>query len=44
MRPVWQVIDAASYGVPQHRERVFIVASRDGKTVQVPQDEARQAR
>ncbi len=36
-RPVWQVIDAASYGVPQHRERVFIVASRDGKEFKFPQ-------
>ena len=35
-RPVWQVLDAASYGVPQHRERVFIVASRDGKTFKFP--------
>jgi DNA (cytosine-5)-methyltransferase 1 len=35
--PVWQVIDAASYGVPQHRERVFIVASRDGKGFKFPQ-------
>jgi DNA (cytosine-5)-methyltransferase 1 len=35
--PVWQVIDAASYGVPQHRERVFIVASRDGKAFKFPQ-------
>jgi len=34
--PVWQVLDAASYGVPQHRERVFIVASRDGKTFRFP--------
>jgi DNA (cytosine-5)-methyltransferase 1 len=34
--PAWQVIDAASYGVPQHRERVFIVASRDGKTFTFP--------
>jgi DNA (cytosine-5)-methyltransferase 1 len=34
--PVWQVIDAASYGVPQHRERVFIVASRDGKQFKFP--------
>jgi DNA (cytosine-5)-methyltransferase 1 len=34
--PVWQVIDAASYGVPQHRERVFIVASRDGKQFKLP--------
>ncbi|MGC2781872.1 MAG: DNA cytosine methyltransferase [Bradyrhizobium sp.] len=35
-RPTWQVIDAASYGVPQHRERVFIVASRDGKEFKFP--------
>jgi len=34
--PAWQVLDAASYGVPQHRERVFIVASRDGKTFKFP--------
>lgn len=35
-RPVWQVIDAASYGVPQHRERVFIVAARDGTQFEFP--------
>lgn len=35
-QPIWQVIDAASYGVPQHRERVFIVASRDGKAFKFP--------
>ncbi len=35
-RPVWEVLDAASYGVPQHRERVFIVASRDGKAFKFP--------
>ena len=35
-KPVWQVIDAASYGVPQHRERVIIVASRDGKPFRFP--------
>jgi DNA (cytosine-5)-methyltransferase 1 len=34
--PVWQVIDAAGYGVPQHRERVFIAASRDGKKFNFP--------
>src|SRR5262249_44730399 len=34
--PVWQVVDAASYAVPQHRERVFIVASRDGKQFKFP--------
>lgn len=35
-KPVWQVIDAASFGVPQHRERVFIVASRDGRQFKFP--------
>jgi DNA (cytosine-5)-methyltransferase 1 len=35
-RSVWRVIDAASYGVPQHRERVFIVASRDGTPFKFP--------
>jgi DNA (cytosine-5)-methyltransferase 1 len=35
-RPVWQVLDAASFGVPQHRERIFIVGSRDGKELQFP--------
>jgi DNA (cytosine-5)-methyltransferase 1 len=34
--PVWKVVDTASYGVPQHRERVFIVASRDGKAFRFP--------
>jgi DNA (cytosine-5)-methyltransferase 1 len=33
---VWQVVDAANYGVPQHRERVFIVASRDGEAFRFP--------
>lgn len=36
--PVWKVIDAASYGVPQHRERVFIVASRDGTEFKFPKE------
>lgn len=35
-KPVWQVIDAAGFGVPQHRERVFIVASRDGREFTFP--------
>jgi DNA (cytosine-5)-methyltransferase 1 len=34
--PVWQVLDAAGYGVPQHRERVFIVGSRDGRELKFP--------
>lgn len=29
-------LDAASYGVPQSRERVFILASIDGRILQVP--------
>jgi DNA (cytosine-5)-methyltransferase 1 len=35
-RPSWQVVDAASYGVPQHRQRVLIVASRDGRQFTFP--------
>lgn len=35
-RPVWKVLNAASYGVPQLRERVFIVASRSGKEFSFP--------
>jgi DNA (cytosine-5)-methyltransferase 1 len=34
--PVWRVIDAASYGVPQRRERLFIIASRDGRPFHFP--------
>lgn len=30
------VVDAADYGVPQHRERLIIVASREGKTFEPP--------
>jgi DNA (cytosine-5)-methyltransferase 1 len=32
----WHVIDAANYGVPQRRERVFIIASRDGRLFDFP--------
>jgi DNA (cytosine-5)-methyltransferase 1 len=35
-RPVWKVIDAAGYGVPQHRERVLVTASRDGRAFEFP--------
>lgn len=35
--PTWTVLNAASYGVPQLRERVFIVGSRDGKAFTFPQ-------
>lgn len=36
-RPVWKVLNAASYGVPQLRERVFVVASRDGREFSFPE-------
>lgn len=32
-----EVVDAAAYGVPQHRRRVIAVASRDGIAFQMPQ-------
>src|SRR5690606_26140194 len=35
-RAVWKVINAANYGVPQQRERLFIVASRDGRPFNFP--------
>jgi DNA (cytosine-5)-methyltransferase 1 len=35
-KPAWKVLNAASYGVPQLRERVFIVASRDGTQFKFP--------
>lgn len=34
--PAWQVLNAAAYGVPQLRERVFVVASRDGREFSFP--------
>lgn len=34
--PVALVIDAADYGVPQHRERVFLFAARDGSGLARP--------
>lgn len=33
----WDVINAAHFGVPQIRERVFILGSRDGDTFEFPQ-------
>jgi DNA (cytosine-5)-methyltransferase 1 len=32
----WQVLNAASYGVPQIRERVFLVGARDGTEFRFP--------
>lgn len=33
----WQIINAAEHGVPQIRERVFMVGSRDGRTFRFPE-------
>lgn len=33
----WQVLNAANYGVPQIRERVFIVGSREGASFTFPE-------
>ena len=33
----WKVLNAADYGVPQVRERVYIIGSRDGKKFRFPQ-------
>ncbi|QEH81578.1 DNA cytosine methyltransferase [Sphingomonas sp. C8-2] len=36
-KPSWKVLNAASFGVPQLRERIFIVASRDGTDFTFPE-------
>jgi DNA (cytosine-5)-methyltransferase 1 len=33
----WQVINCAAYGIPQIRERVFMIGARDGKTFRFPE-------
>jgi DNA (cytosine-5)-methyltransferase 1 len=33
VRLPWRVLDSAQYGVPQHRERLFILGARKGLTV-----------
>jgi DNA (cytosine-5)-methyltransferase 1 len=33
----WQVVNCAEYGVPQLRERVFMIGSRDGRRFQFPE-------
>ena len=33
----YKVLNASSYGVPQHRERLFIVGNRLGKSFKFPQ-------
>jgi len=35
--PIVMVLDAAEFGVPQHRRRGFIFASRDGLSIERPQ-------
>lgn len=35
-RPVWKVLNAADYGVPQLRVRFFLVAMRDGSEFRFP--------
>ncbi len=35
-RPGWKVLNAADYGVPQLRKRVFVVGRRDGKPFRMP--------
>lgn len=35
--PVVQVLNAADYGVPQHRERVIMIAARDGTRFRFPE-------
>jgi DNA (cytosine-5)-methyltransferase 1 len=36
-RPVWRVLSAADSGVPQVRERFFLVAARDGTPFEFPE-------
>ena len=36
-RVSWRVLNAADYGVPQLRERTFLVASRDGREFRFPE-------
>jgi DNA (cytosine-5)-methyltransferase 1 len=33
----WQMLNAAYFGVPQSRERVFLIGSRDGRRFQFPE-------
>lgn len=35
--PKYGIVNASSYGVPQHRQRFFIVAGRDGESFDFPQ-------
>jgi DNA (cytosine-5)-methyltransferase 1 len=42
-RPTWRVIKCVEYGVPQIRERVFIIGARDGRTFRFPEPTHRAA-
>ena len=35
-RVSWKLLNAARYGIPQIRERVFLIGSRDGRSFQFP--------
>lgn len=35
-QPVWKILNAADYGVPQLRKRFFLVAFRDGRDFEFP--------
>ena len=35
-QPAWQLLNAADYGVPQIRERVFLIGARDGQLFRFP--------
>ena len=36
-KPCWKKLNAADYGVPQFRERVFLVGARDGRSFDFPE-------
>lgn len=36
-RPVYRVLNAAEFGVPQIRERLFLIAARDGSELRFPE-------
>ena len=36
--PHWAVLNAANFGVPQTRERVFLIGSRDGREFRFPEE------
>ncbi|MFC1678644.1 DNA cytosine methyltransferase [Elusimicrobiota bacterium] len=35
-RPCWKILNAAHFGVPQKRERFFLIAARDGSQFEFP--------